>query len=75
MTVRKTLEKVMPKIYLLEGTKKRSWGLTLERRKKVRVPSKTLRKRIKESSKQLNANINRFTRRKARQRTKKGHGP
>lgn len=75
MTVRKTLEKVMPKIYLLEGTKKHAWGLTLERRKKVRVPSKTLRKRIKESSKQLNANINRFTRRKARQRTKKGLEP
>lgn len=75
MTVRKTLEKVMPKIYLLEGTKKHAWRLTLERRKKIHVPSKTLRKRIKESSKQLNANINRFTRRKTRQRTKKGHEP
>lgn len=67
MTVRETLEKIIPEVYLLKGS--RNNLLPSGGQKRVRVSSRTLKKRIKETSKQLATNINRFTRRR---KNKKG---
>jgi hypothetical protein len=63
MTVRKTLEKFIPQVYLLKASNKRNNLLPLGRHKKLQFSSKTLRNRIKETSEHLASNINNFTRR------------
>ena len=70
MTVRETLKKVMPEIYLLKQSKKRN-ALAAYRKARTRISAKTLKKRMNESSKHLVANINRFTRRHKREKGKK----
>ena len=58
MTVRETLKKVMPEIYLLKQSKKLN-ALAAYRKGRTRISAKT-QKRMNESSKHLVANINRL---------------